>query len=153
MQKNSKKMLTKGGVGGILAKLSALRGDAVNTTENFVKELRKKYLTMWNGCVKLKKLLMYWADRALKKLWKKFLTNGMKFGIIVMFRRIRRVPCKLNNVTKRKHQTDSFRKKFRKRSWSCGRVGSESILPKAATIKRIEAMTNSSMKVWTTTVV
>ena len=29
----------------------------------------------------------------------------MKFGMISKLRRIRRVPCKLNNVTKRKHQT------------------------------------------------
>ena len=122
---------------------------AASTTEKFVKKLWKKYLTSWEVRVKLKKLLRYWADRTSKNFWKKFLTNGMKFGRIAMFRRIRRVPCKLNNVTKRKHQTDSFRKKFRKRSWSCGRVGSESILPKAATIKRIEAMTNSSMKIWT----
>ena len=40
-----------------------------------------------------------------KTFEKKFLTNEMKFSIIAMFRRERRVPCKLNNVTKRKHQT------------------------------------------------
>ena len=32
------------------------------------------------------------------------MTNGMKPRIIAMFRRGRRAPCKLNNVTKRKHQ-------------------------------------------------
>ena len=39
-----------------------------------------------------------------KELEKKVLTNGKKSGIIAMFRRERRAPCKLNNVTKRKHQ-------------------------------------------------
>ena len=43
-----------------------------------------------------------------ENFWKKFLTNEMKFAIIAMFRRIRRVPCKLNNVTKRKHQTEAI---------------------------------------------
>ena len=34
----------------------------------------------------------------------------MKFAKIAMFRRVRRVPCKLNNVTKRKHQTETAEK-------------------------------------------
>ena len=34
---------------------------------------------------------------------------------IAMFRSIERVPCKLNNVTKRKHQTDSFSEEILKR--------------------------------------
>jgi hypothetical protein len=37
---------------------------------------------------------------------KKVLTRGPEFRIIAMFREKRRVPCKLNNVTKRKHQTE-----------------------------------------------
>ena len=45
-----------------------------------------------------------------KDLWKKikkWLTNEEAAVIIAMFRRKRRAPCKLNNVTKRKHQTDA----------------------------------------------
>ena len=53
-----------------------------------------------------------WVQRRtgknVKNFRKKFLTNGMKSCIIAMFRRKRRVPCKLNNVTKRKHQTERF---------------------------------------------
>ena len=41
-----------------------------------------------------------------KTFEKKFLTNRMKASIIAMFRRTGRVPCKLNNVTNEKHQTD-----------------------------------------------
>ena len=47
------------------------------------------------------------TDRGSKTSEKKLLTSEMKFAIIAMFRRIRRVPCKLNNVTKRKHQTEA----------------------------------------------
>ena len=72
--------------------------------KSFVKKLWKKCLTKSGGCVKLKKLLRYEMDRRSKNFWKKFLTSEMKFGIMTMFRRKRRVPCKLNNVTKRKHQ-------------------------------------------------
>jgi hypothetical protein len=49
------------------------------------------------------------VGRELKKGWqgrKKLLTKGLRNRIIAMFREKRRVPCKLNNVTKRKHQTE-----------------------------------------------
>ena len=39
---------------------------------------------------------------------KKFLTGARRSAIIATFRRKRCVPCKLNNVTKRKHQTGGF---------------------------------------------
>ena len=71
-----------------------------------VEKPRKKQLTNSEGYVILPKLLLSKTDREFKNFWKKFLTNEMKFAIIAMFRRIRRVPCKLNNVTKRKHQTE-----------------------------------------------
>ena len=45
-----------------------------------------------------------------KKKKKKWLTNERRPDKIAMFRRERRAPCKLNNVTKRKHQkASSFR--------------------------------------------
>ena len=65
-------------------------------------------MTKLPECGKLKKLLPIQSGPDVKKLSKKFLTNGMKSCIIAMFRRKRRVPCKLNNVTKRKHQTERF---------------------------------------------
>ncbi|MCI2059094.1 MAG: hypothetical protein LKJ80_07810, partial [Oscillibacter sp.] len=43
------------------------------------------------------------VGRELKKGWqgrKKLLTKGLRNRIIAMFREKRRVPCKLNNVTK-----------------------------------------------------
>ena len=52
-----------------------------------------------------------------KKRRKKWLTNERRPDIIAMFRRERRAPCKLNNVTKRKHQTDaSFVRNHRRRT-------------------------------------
>ena len=61
-------------------------------------------MTAAEKCGSLNGLSRYGADRASKSFEKKFLTNGMKPRIIAMFRRGRRAPCKLNNVTKRKHQ-------------------------------------------------
>jgi len=47
------------------------------------------------------------AEENFEKTWKKYLTSDEAFAILAMFRRERCVPCKLNNVTKRKHQTVS----------------------------------------------
>ena len=84
-----------------------------------VEKPRKKQLTNSEGYVILPKLLLSKTDREFKNFWKKFLTNEMKFAIIAMFRRIRRVPCKLNNVTKWKHQTETSLSACNQ---SCGRV-------------------------------
>ena len=62
-----------------------------------------------------------------------------------MFRRERRVPCKLNNVTKRKHQTVSFRVRNHKKAPKKLRGRVQSITG-ARNYKNHEAMTNSSMK-------
>ena len=72
-----------------------------------LKLLRRKYLTRASESGKIKKLLRMQNGPRVENFWKKYLTNGMKFSIIAMFRRERRVPCKLNNVTKRKHQTET----------------------------------------------
>ena len=82
---------------GILTKLSA-RGSPRGRPEG------KKALTVRQKCGNLRNYYRYRADRWSREFLKKFLTNGMKFCIIAMFRRERRAPCKLNNVTKRKHQ-------------------------------------------------
>ena len=96
-----KKGLTKTAKCGNLIKL------LLQARRSQLKLLRRKHLTKSLECGKLKKLLLSETDREFKNFWKKFLTNEMKFAIIAMFRRIRRVPCKLNNVTKRKHQTEA----------------------------------------------
>ena len=80
------------------------------------KNFKKSSWQSENGMVNLKSCWWYETDRASKNFWKKYLTNGMKFSIIAMFRRERRVPCKLNNVTKRKHQTVSFRVRNHKKA-------------------------------------
>ena len=98
---NEKKGLTKTAKCGNLIKL------LLQARRSQLKLLRRKHLTKSLKCGKLKKLLLSETDREFKNFWKKFLTNEMKFAIIAMFRRIRRVPCKLNNVTKRKHQTEA----------------------------------------------
>ena len=110
-----------------------MRGAADRNLKKFKKTVDKRKTVCYNLKVaadkrqpsewkKLKKLLdkrsRVWYNKKVaeysdgpekvKKLWKKFLTNGMKSCIIAMFRRKRRVPCKLNNVTKRKHQTERF---------------------------------------------
>ena len=59
-----------------------------------------------------------------------------------MFRRIRRVPCKLNNVTKRKHQTERF---FMNRNQEVAKYAVKSIT-RNGNYKKHEAMTNSSVK-------
>ena len=71
-----------------------------------MKNPEKKGLTKIAECGNLNELLPGKTDRESKTSEKKFLTNEMKFAKIAMFRRERRVPCKLNNVTKRKHQTE-----------------------------------------------
>ena len=63
-----------------------------------------------------------------------------------MFRRERRAPCKLNNVTKRKHQKRAHLDEFAKGQ---SRLTGLSQLPVGW---RNEAMTNSSMKFERTTV-
>ena len=73
-------------------------------TKNFEKSSWQSLV----GVVNLKSCCWCKNGSDVKKLWKKFLTNEMKFSIIAMIRRERRVPCKLNNVTKRKHQTDAW---------------------------------------------
>ena len=62
-----------------------------------------------------------------------------------MFRRERRVPCKLNNVTKRKHQTEHRTVRNHGKVTKVAGPGL-SQLPGTVTIKN-EAMTNSSMKI------
>ena len=98
---NEKRGLTKTAKCGNLIKL------LLQARRSQLKLLRRKRLTKSLECGKLKKLLLSETDREFKNFWKKFLTNEMKSAIIAMFRRIRRVPCKLNNVTKRKHQTEA----------------------------------------------
>ena len=73
-------------------------------TKNFEKSSWQSFASVVN----LKSCCWYENGSGVKKLRKKFLTNEMKFSIIAMIRRERRVPCKLNNVTKRKHQTDAW---------------------------------------------
>ena len=107
VEKRRKKVLTKGIWGGILTKLSGANRSAGWKPKSFLENL-KKFLTKACWYVILNKLLLIRSGSAVKKLWKKCLTNEMKFGMISKLRRIRRVPCKLNNVTKRKHQTEQF---------------------------------------------
>ena len=72
------------------------------------KNFQKSSWQSFANVVNLKSCCWYENGSEVKKLWKKFLTNEMKLSIIAMFRRERRVPCKLNNVTKRKHQTGAW---------------------------------------------
>ena len=60
-----------------------------------------------------------------------------------MFRRKRRVPCKLNNVTKRKHQTERFLVSNHEGAAKKLQDRVKSITGEAA---KHEAMENSSMK-------
>ena len=62
-----------------------------------------------------------------------------------MFRRKRRAPCKLNNVTKRKHQTVSSTVRDHKRAPKSCENRVESITG-SCNYKKFEAMTNSSIK-------
>ena len=62
-----------------------------------------------------------------------------------MFRRKRRAPCKLNNVTKRKHQTVSSTVRDHKRAPKSCKSRVESITG-SCNYKKFEAMTNSSIK-------
>ena len=43
-----------------------------------------------------------------EKTWKKFLTNASGCAKIATVPPMRRAPCKLNNVTNEKHQTETF---------------------------------------------
>ena len=101
--KKFKKLLTSARQCVTIQKLSLISGNRANE-----KKL-KNFLTNARECDTIKSC---WVQRRtgknVKNFRKKFLTNGMKSCIIAMFRRKRRVPCKLNNVTKRKHQTERF---------------------------------------------
>jgi hypothetical protein len=75
-----------------------------------IKEIAKKVLTSGGRSGILSKLFGTTGcepQKTSKKRRKKWLTNEERPDIIAMFRRERRAPCKLNNVTKRKHQTDA----------------------------------------------
>ena len=61
--------------------------------------------------------------------------------MISKLRRVRRVPCKLNNVTKRKHQTDTVPKELYQ---EVAKYAVESITRNGN--YKNEAMTNSSIK-------
>ena len=100
--KKFKKLLTSARQCVTIQKLSLISGNRAN---------EKSWKTSWQTLESVIQLKSCWVQRRtgkVKKLWKKLLTNGMKPCIIAMFRRKRRVPCKLNNVTKRKHQTERF---------------------------------------------
>ena len=67
----------------------------------------------------------------------------MKFAKIAMFRRVRRVPCKLNNVTKRKHQTETI---LRNRNQEVAKYAVESITRNGN--YKNEAMEIALWKIW-----
>ena len=55
-----------------------------------------------------------------EKTWKKFLTNARECVKIATVPPMRRAPCKLNNVTNEKHQTDTFLVECRRRGCRLG---------------------------------
>ena len=88
-------------------------GEPIRQTDDChkkIKEISKKVLTRRGRSGILSKLFGTTGcepRKNFKKRRKKWLTNEGRPDIIAMFRRERRAPCKLNNVTKRKHQTDA----------------------------------------------
>ena len=80
-EENQKKGLTNGSESGILCKLSA------RTTGN---------CRVSGG-----------SEKKFEKTLKKGLTNSPEPAILPIVPLVRRVPCKLNNVTKRKHHTNT----------------------------------------------
>ena len=137
--KQAKKELTFENSSGILTKLS-LRWEPGGLLKRSWKTSKKAVDKQQRICYP-NKVAAEHTDREFKNFWKKCLTNEMKFAIIATFRRKRRVPCKLNNVTKRKHQTETV---LRDCNQEVARLGL-SQLPSLVTIKN-EAMTNSSVK-------
>ena len=77
LEKFSKKLLTNSGKRDRIAKLNSIARDLKRRVPN-----------------------------EMKKISKKCLTNGDERVRIANVPLMRRVPCKLNNVTKRKHQTE-----------------------------------------------
>ena len=137
--KEAKKELTFENSSGILTKLS-LRWEPGGLLKRSWKTSKKAVDKQRRICYPNKVATKQCGSRV-KNFRKKCLTNEMKFAIIATFRRKRRVPCKLNNVTKRKHQTETV---LRDCNQEVARLGL-SQLPSLVTIKN-EAMTNSSVK-------
>ena len=59
-------------------------------------------------------------EKDLKKIRKKFLTKARGCAKIATVPPMRRAPCKLNNVTNEKHQTETFLVECRRRSCRLG---------------------------------
>ena len=60
------------------------------------------------------------TKKKFEKTWKKFLTNAERCGKIATVPPMRRAPCKLNNVTNEKHQTETFLVECRRRGCRLG---------------------------------
>ena len=114
--KQAKKELTFENSSGILTKLS-LRWVAPAGLLKRSWKTSKKAVDKQRGICYPTKVAVSKTDRESKTSEKKLLTSEMKFAIIAMFRRIRRVPCKLNNVTKRKHQRSEFLRNSNQTLW------------------------------------
>lgn len=76
-----------------------------------MKSFRKKHLTNQKPRDRIAKLNFIVRDlnsgsEEIQKNFKKGLTSGDERARIANVPPMRRVPCKLNNVTKRKHQTE-----------------------------------------------
>ena len=91
-----------------------------------MKSFRKKHLTNQKPRDRIAKLNSIARDlndgsKEIQKNFKKGLTSRDERARIANVPPMRRVPCKLNNVTKRKHQTEAFVVRNHKRSnQGCG---------------------------------
>ena len=66
------------------------------------------FLRRWGILTKLSGTSDTERDTGNQEISKKVLTSHEFCDIVFLTCRVRRAPCKLNNVTKRKHQTDAF---------------------------------------------
>ena len=100
-------MLTKGEAFGILSKLSAAANAAAVSTKKNLKKFKKVLDRMIKICY-LNKVAANNKWIARRKTLKKVLDKRNEIWYSDKAPPMRRVPCKLNNVTNEKHQTEQF---------------------------------------------
>ena len=130
-RKKSKKTLTNELRSAIMCKVLSGRAQLTSEHERIWKKLEKstwqRFLDVINSASRLKRAtkvdnfkeqLEWECWKNLKKFWKKYLTKRKRSGKLNNRRRLRCVPCKLNNVTENtKHQKRIWLLKAWKSLW------------------------------------
>ena len=118
--RNLKIMVDKLGRAWYLIQAVWHRRSRSKKTSKKVKKGLDKWGRTWYSKQAIPNRLRAARTKKFEKTWKKFLTNASGCAKIVTVPPMRRAPCKLNNVTNEKHQTETFLVECRRRGCRLG---------------------------------